>query len=47
MTLAAAMNEKEKLSKEEVKEMMNTVLCRCGTYTRIDKAIDKLVGEGE
>ena len=46
MTLAALLNENPKPSKSEVEETMSTVLCRCGTYARIHKAIDKLEGEG-
>ena len=46
MTLASLMNEKTKLSKTEIEETMSTVLCRCGTYARIQKAIDKLAEEG-
>lgn len=42
MTLAAVLNEKDKPSKETIEEAMNGVLCRCGTYHRIGKAIDKL-----
>ena len=42
MTLAALLNEKDKPSKETIEEAMNGVLCRCGTYHRIGKAIDKL-----
>ena len=45
MTLAAMLDSKNKPSKKEVEETMNTVLCRCGTYHRIHKAIDKLVEE--
>ena len=47
MTLAALLNENPKPSKSEVEETMSTVLCRCGTYARIHKAIDKLDGEGK
>jgi len=32
-------------SKEEIEREMSTVLCRCGTYHRIRKAVDKLVKE--
>ncbi len=45
MTLAALLNEKKKPSKKEIEETMNGVLCRCGTYHRIHKAVDKLVEE--
>ena len=46
MTLAALLNENPKPSKSEIEETMSTVLCRCGTYARIHKAIDKLEEEG-
>jgi len=46
MQLAALLNENPKPSKSEIEETMSTVLCRCGTYARIHKAIDKLSGEG-
>ena len=46
MTLAALLNENPKPSKSEIEDTMSTVLCRCGTYARIHKAIDKLEGEG-
>lgn len=43
MTLAALLNEKPNPSESEIEETMSGVLCRCGTYPRIKKAIDKLV----
>jgi isoquinoline 1-oxidoreductase alpha subunit len=47
MTLAAMMDDKEKHSRKEIDDAMSTVLCRCGTYHRIRKAVDKLVEEGK
>lgn len=47
MTLAAMLNEKQKHSRKEIDEAMSSVLCRCGTYHRIRKAVDKLVEEGK
>ncbi|MDQ7815991.1 MAG: (2Fe-2S)-binding protein [Melioribacteraceae bacterium] len=47
MTLAALLNEKDKPTKTEIDEAMSGVLCRCGTYHRIRKAIEKLVEEEE
>lgn len=41
MTLAAMLNKNA--SKTEIEREMSTVLCRCGTYHRIRKAIAKLV----
>lgn len=43
MTLAAML--KKNASKAEIEREMSTVLCRCGTYHRIRKAVDKLVEE--
>lgn len=43
MTLAAMLNKNA--SKTEIEREMSTVLCRCGTYHRIRKAIAKLVEE--
>lgn len=47
MQLAALLNENPKPSISEIKEVMSTVLCRCGTYARINKAIDRLTAEGK
>lgn len=43
MTLAALLNENSTPSEKQIEETMSGVLCRCGTYPRIKKAIDKLV----
>jgi isoquinoline 1-oxidoreductase alpha subunit len=45
MTLVALLNEKPRPTREQIIETMSTVLCRCGTYARINKAIDVLTGE--
>lgn len=47
MTLAAIIDDKQKHSRKEIDEAMSSVLCRCGTYDRIRKAVDKLVEEGK
>ena len=47
MTLAALLERNPKTSRKEIDDAMNNVLCRCGTYQRIRKAVDKLVEEGE
>lgn len=47
MTLAAMMDDKQNHSRKEIDDAMSTVLCRCGTYHRIRKAVDKLVEEGK
>lgn len=43
MTLAALLNENPNPTKKQIEKTMSGVLCRCGTYPRIKKAIDKLV----
>jgi isoquinoline 1-oxidoreductase alpha subunit len=47
MTLAAMIDDKQNHSRKEIDDAMSTVLCRCGTYHRIRKAVDKLVEEGK
>ena len=47
MVLAALLEQNPKPSRKEIDDAMNNVLCRCGTYQRIRKAVDKLVEEGE
>ncbi len=43
MTLAALLNKNPKPSQSEINDAMSGVLCRCGTYPRIRKAIDEIV----
>jgi isoquinoline 1-oxidoreductase alpha subunit len=45
MTLAAVLEQHPKATRKEIDDAMNGVLCRCGTYHRIRKAVDKLVEE--
>jgi aerobic-type carbon monoxide dehydrogenase small subunit (CoxS/CutS family) len=47
MTLAALLEKNPKPSRKDIDDAMNEVLCRCGTYQRIRKAVDKLVEEGQ
>jgi isoquinoline 1-oxidoreductase subunit alpha len=48
MTLAALLNENASPSAKLIEDTMSGILCRCGTYPRIKKAINKLVsGEME
>jgi len=47
MTLAAMLNDKQSHSRKEIDDAMSTVLCRCGTYHRIRKAVDKIVEESD
>jgi isoquinoline 1-oxidoreductase alpha subunit len=46
MQAASLLKETPKPSKEEIINYMDGNLCRCGTYTRILKAIIKVVEEG-
>ena len=39
MSAVALLNENANPSEEEIRSAMNGNLCRCGTYTRINKAI--------
>lgn len=43
MQAAALLKKNPKPNREEIIEHMNDVLCRCGTYTRIMKAIEKTI----
>ncbi|MFA3783167.1 (2Fe-2S)-binding protein [Melioribacteraceae bacterium 4301-Me] len=43
MNVAALIANNNKPTKREIDETMNSVLCRCGTYNRIKKAILKIV----
>ena len=45
MTLAALLNNNPNPSRDEINDTMSGVLCRCGTYYRIRKAINKIVKE--
>lgn len=47
MTLAALLKQNPTPSRKEINDAMNGVLCRCGTYQRIRRAVDKLVEEGK
>ncbi|WP_075350699.1 (2Fe-2S)-binding protein [Algoriphagus marinus] len=40
MQAAALLNENPNPSRDEIKSKMNGILCRCGTYLRIIKAIE-------
>lgn len=46
MTLAALLQSTPKPTRRDIAEAMTGVLCRCGTYHRIGKAIEKIVSEG-
>ncbi|NNE67320.1 MAG: (2Fe-2S)-binding protein [Pyrinomonadaceae bacterium] len=45
MFAASLLNKNKKPSREEIDEGMNRVLCRCGTYLRVRKAIEKVIRE--
>lgn len=44
MQAAALLEQNKKPSREEIVAHMNGNLCRCGTYTRIVKAIERAAG---
>lgn len=46
MAAAAMLKNNPKPSKEEIESIMSMILCRCGTYPRIKKAIEKVVNKG-
>ncbi|WP_151997248.1 MULTISPECIES: (2Fe-2S)-binding protein [unclassified Imperialibacter] len=43
MTAAALLEKHPQPSEEQVNAYMSPIICRCGTYVRIKKAIDKAV----
>ena len=45
MALAGLLNEYPKPSAEQIEATMTPILCRCGTYHRIRKAIDLAIEE--
>lgn len=45
MRAAALLSENPKPSREEIADYMSTNLCRCGTYNRIFKAIERAATE--
>jgi aerobic-type carbon monoxide dehydrogenase small subunit (CoxS/CutS family) len=46
MTAAALLMKNPAPSDDEINAAMGGVLCRCGTYQRIRRAVQRLVGEG-
>jgi aerobic-type carbon monoxide dehydrogenase small subunit (CoxS/CutS family) len=46
MTAAALLARNPEPSEEEISQTMEGVLCRCGTYQRISKAIHRVISEG-
>jgi aerobic-type carbon monoxide dehydrogenase small subunit (CoxS/CutS family) len=45
MAIAALLSNNPRPSEKEIENAMSGVLCRCGTYPRIKKAIDKIINE--
>lgn len=45
MQAASLLGKKPRPSKEEIDEAMNGNICRCGTYQRIRRAIQRAAGE--
>jgi isoquinoline 1-oxidoreductase alpha subunit len=46
MTAAAFLKQNPNPSDEQINQVMSGVLCRCGSYQRIKKAIQRVVAEG-
>ena len=46
MSAVALLKDKPSPSREEIVEHMNTNICRCGTYPRIVRAIERAAREG-
>jgi isoquinoline 1-oxidoreductase alpha subunit len=46
MSAAALLKDNPKPSREQIVEHMSTNICRCGTYPRIVRAIERAVREG-
>lgn len=45
MFAASLLSKNKKPNREEIAEGMNRVVCRCGTYLRVRKAIEKVLKE--
>lgn len=45
MSAAALLKAKPKPTRDEIVEYMNTNICRCGTYPRIIRAIERAAGK--
>ena len=43
MFAASLLNKNKKPNRDEINEGMNRVLCRCATYLRVRKAIEKVI----
>jgi isoquinoline 1-oxidoreductase subunit alpha len=46
MNLAALLQSTPHPTREQISDSMTGVLCRCGTYHRVKKAVEKIVAEG-
>jgi isoquinoline 1-oxidoreductase alpha subunit len=46
MTAAALLKKNKKPTREQIKEHMNGNICRCGTYNKIVRAIERAAGKG-
>lgn len=47
MFAASLLNKNKKPNREEIAEGMNRVICRCGTYMRVRKAIEKVIEQSD
>jgi isoquinoline 1-oxidoreductase alpha subunit len=45
MQAAALLNANPKATRREIVEGMDGNICRCGTYPRIIRAIERVIGE--
>jgi isoquinoline 1-oxidoreductase alpha subunit len=46
MSAAALLKEKPKPTRDQIVEHMSTNICRCGTYARIVRAVERASREG-
>jgi isoquinoline 1-oxidoreductase alpha subunit len=46
MTAAALLKKNKKPTRDQIKEHMNGNICRCGTYNKIVRAIERAAGKG-
>lgn len=47
MFAASLLNKNKKPTSEEIAEGMDRVVCRCGTYLRVRKAIERVIRDNE
>jgi isoquinoline 1-oxidoreductase alpha subunit len=47
MQAVSLLNKNSDPSREEIKSHMNGIICRCGTYNRIIKAVERVTEENK